>query len=203
MAVIIRKNLNSTIIASRALEGATQRAATKIINNAKDKMLKEFEEHPATEEIKDGIDAENISQTLPDGYGNLTSFLGLSNGENQIREVENILDEQTHLLQRSASRVTNAGNKIIYSYPVSIPNRNALEEVSQMDWEPKSFLYAIEEGVGGFSAFLFGKLFPSSRSGGGIQTKKNIRAGAFRNISYISKILNNFRNRITKGRNNE
>jgi len=54
-------------------------------------MISEFLNHPITVEIKTGPYAENISGTL-NGYGNLFSFIGFSDGDDPINPIEGLLN---------------------------------------------------------------------------------------------------------------
>ena len=202
MAVVIRENLLNTIISSRALKESTEREAKKIVKTAVKDMLEEFDNDPVTEEIKSSEsnpDADNnITGTLG-GYGNLFSFIGFEAGDNPTDKVREVL-KTARMLQKSASRVSKSGRTIVYHYPVSIPNRDAIEKASPIPWERgRSWIFGIEEGISGLGQYLRGVFNTPkpSRSGGGVQVKKTLRGGGFMPMKYMSDILRNFRDRIT------
>ena len=65
-----------------------------------------------------------------------------------------------------------------------------------MPWENgRSWLLDMERGISGLGAYLYGR-FAASRSGTGIQNKKNYSGRVFRPVKYFSGIYNNFLKRL-------
>jgi len=50
----------------------------------------------------------------------------------------------------------------------------------------------IEKGISGFSNYLYGLLFPTSRSGRAIQSKNKIRRISYKPTKYFSVLYKNF-----------
>ncbi len=148
----------------------------------------EFESHPVTQELEDGENASNISNTLG-GYGNLFSFLGFSRGTNPTTPVKILI--QKILLDRNV-QVSKNGFKI----KVNIPSKDEFGAVTPLPWEGgRSWLLDVERGISGLGAFLYGR-FTSSRSGSGIQSKYNYSNRVFRNVKYFSQMYNKFIKRL-------
>jgi len=55
-----------------------------------------------------------------------------------------------------------------------------------------SWLRGIEKGISGFSNYLYGLLFGSSRSGTGIQSKNKIRRANYKPVKYFTLLYNEF-----------
>lgn len=158
-------------------------------------MEQEFDRHAVTKEIEDGPTAENYSNTLSGIDGNLFSFIGFVEGDNPTEIVRQALKELCSLNERP--KTTISGNRIIFNFSVRVPTLQELEAFTPMPWEPGSWLTGIERGISGLGYYLF-KLrgFPQSRSGTAVQIKRELRSGKFRNVSYVSEILQNFYKRL-------
>ena len=126
------------------------------------------------------------------GYGNLFSFIGFSNGAKPTDAVK----EWIKKIRIAGSGKTQMGKKygeIIFK--VIIPSIDEFENKTPMPWaKGRSWLTGIERGISGFGYFISRAM--SGRSGGGTQADNSIRSGAFRNISYFSKIYNDFIKRL-------
>ena len=76
---------------SRVFSKTFEKKVSTAFNKIKREMISEFLNHPITVEIKTGPYAENISGTL-NGYGNLFSFIGFSDGDDPINPIEGLLN---------------------------------------------------------------------------------------------------------------
>lgn len=159
----------------------------------KTEMIKEFLNHPVTKEIKDGPQAQNISNTLG-GYGNLFSYIGFYDGEDPI---EPILEE----FQKSTivfSRLVDGGAV----WNIYMPAKEDIWEVSPMPWaEGRSWAKGIEIGISGLGEYFYtlrGGL-QNSRSETAIQVKSKLRGKSrFKNVKYISDLLNKYEKRFAQ-----
>ena len=165
----------------------------KLAREAHMEMLKAFESHPVTKEIKSGPDGYNQSGTLG-GYGNLYSFIGFEEGMDPIAPIRKILKKTLKV------RAIPANHKsMVMNFLVELPSKEELFAASPMPWASgRSWIDGIEKGISGLGQYLNTTSF-SSRSGEGVQTENKIRGGGFRNTKYLSDILNNLRNSLRRG----
>ena len=160
----------------------------------KAKMVSDFRNHPVTQEIAGGVSSMNTSRTLPDGYGNLFTFIGFNSGDQPTGTIGIILEGGTRF--KGMQKIRIQGNKIIVAeFNYSLPQEEQLKNASKMPWSGRSWLYSIETGISGFGNYMYG-VINKSRSGKGIQAKHGIHGGAFRPTAYIRKILSDFKARL-------
>lgn len=189
---ITRKVASSPIVTKRMTT-----IMQKKFDASKEDMLEEFDNHPVTLEINAGIDADNISDTLPDvPNGNLFAFIGFDAFSDPISPVREILKDEMVLTR---SQVESGERKIKYKFSVRVPTEH-IEQVSPLPFETgQSWVTGIEKGISGFGNFLAKKFNnPPSRSTGGIQTEHEIREGEFHTVPYLSKLLRDFTARLKR-----
>lgn len=178
---------------SKPIKRLLEEAVEDKVNDSKKEMIRDFNEHPVSKEIKAGPLASNSSSTLG-GYGNLFSFIGFEAGEDPIEEINKQLDQPTRVKAKS-SIFRNGRFKI----ETNIPTQKSLEQSGKIPWSTGlSWLQGVENGISGLSKFLFKRSgYSSSRSKTGIQTN-NEKGRSFKPTSYLSKIYKDFFNRIEK-----
>lgn len=196
----IRKKIEMAIQRSVKIKRLAYLKAYGKFRNAKNAMFKEFDRSNITQEIIAGPNSLNISGTL-DGYGNLFSFIGFEEGERPTEMLRLLLDIETTLSQ------TVYRNNSWY-FRVSVPSKEALEDVSQMPWEQgNSWAFAVERYISGLSHYMYKRnIGGSSRSGSALQIGvkgKNafyeyLEDAQFSPKPYMTEILDNFRKRIEK-----
>ena len=198
MPVIINRNVLMQEIKNfdlSSLEDKATEIAEKQINEIKGELIEDFNNHPVTKEIEAGVDAENISSTL-NGIGNLTTYIGFSSSSNPTEPVKNIL--QTIKINNKPKKNFNK-NEIVFEFETVAPSIEEIESVGSLPFEPgQSWIKGIENGISGFGAYIYGKIFKNSRSGKGLQSKYSFRQGAFRPVKYISEIMSKFYLKINK-----
>lgn len=151
-------------------------------------MMKEFEQHPVTQELKGGIEANNDSGTL-DGEGNLYSFIGFEAGTDPVEPVRAVLETQTTLVASKRAQPDN--NKVSYKFSLRLPSE-AIKTASPIPWEGgKSWVEGIERGISGFSNYIAGRFRSPkpSRSGGGRQAEEPVRQATFKKRGYMTEII--------------
>jgi hypothetical protein len=192
----IQAKLDKAIEHSNALREAAYSNAYGMYNRAKRLMIKEFDRHPVTVEIEEGIDADNISGTL-DGYGNLFSFIGFYEGEEPTIPLRELL------IYNTTFRQTIYRNKSWY-FKIKLPTQSEIEEVTQMPWEGgNSWAVGIERGITGLSQYM-AKRWSGGRSGGGFQLPyENNEDLIFTPRPYMTEILKNFERRVGEIGENE
>jgi hypothetical protein len=178
----------------KKLENLVDKRINNGMEEAKNNFISQFEEHPVTQEIKDGPNAGNDSGTL-NGKGNLFSFIGFEAGSNPIGPVSNFLKNafQVKKLKTGVSK-----SKIVMNYKLYYPTEKDLDALTPMPWEPgNSWLIKIEKGISGFSNYV-NKAFGKGRSGSGLQSENNVRSGNFKPTKYVSEIVNDFLKSVKK-----
>lgn len=181
----LKKSLSSKNSAKnfeRNIKSSDGQLLSQNIEKVKKNMIQAFLKLPITQEIMGGPDASNISGTLG-GYGNLFSFIGFSEGDDPIAPIISLLEQTSY-------RFTNMSKQGSLQVIVTMPSAKDIFSVTPLPWAPGiSWAQRIEVGLSGLGQYLQ-KSSPASRSGGGIQTDNQVRAGGFRNSSYISNFIN-------------
>lgn len=185
----IRAKINQAVEKSPAARRLAYEIAYGYFYRAKNAMLRQFNEHPITEEIEAGKNAINLSNTL-DGYGNLFSFIGFTQDSRPIEDLRELLENNVSFRQ------TVYRNMVFY-FRVSVPSREDIEANTEMPWEPgNSWAYEVERGISGANHYMF-KKWLEGRSKTGLQLPfENMEDLNFNPKPYITEILAEFRNRI-------
>jgi len=187
------KKINAYIAKNQSVRRACLNAVNKKVQLAKNQLILEFSSHPVSNEIQSGPNTSNSSGTL-NGYGNLFSFIGFAAGQNPVDQWVNFL--KRHIVLKETQRSDAKTDSFTVSF--EIPNISNIELVNyaSMPWEPgRSWIMGIEKGISGFSNYISKSM---GRSGGGIQSKYNVRGGQFSRRSYWTKMWNNFTKDISK-----
>lgn len=152
----------------------------------KRQLIKEFLSHPITKELQAGPLAKNTSGTLG-GLTNLFVFIGFEDGYDPIGPILSRLES----IIFTFSGFTSGG--VIMS--VSLPDPKEIFDITPMPWASgRSWAKGIESGISGLGYLLAKRGIDSSRSGGAIQSKSQLRSGVkFKNTQYISAILNKYK----------
>jgi len=177
-----------------ALEKKGQPVAEKIaqvvFKRAYKAMIKDFDQHPITAELRAGPQAVNFSDTLG-GYGNLFSYIGFEDGSTPTAPLRDVIELGTNI------RFTVFRNNAWY-FKIQTPSKDAIEAITPMPWEAgNSWAYAVEGGMSNLSHYLYKKT-SKSRSGTGIQVPDwEINDDLeFRGTKYLTEIFEKFRDRI-------
>lgn len=155
----------------------------------KTEIIKEFDEHPVTVEIKNGINSANISGTLG-GVTNLFSFIGFEADSDPITPIRELLLASTY-------RVISSTNGTGATVQFDIPTAKNIFDATPMPWATgRSWARGIETGISGLGYYL--KKVKNSRSGLGVQSSTTkLRSGAsFKNTKYISDLIRRFETRL-------
>ena len=193
-----KSKINKTAVRSKMLKGAKKKGGeskvyTKvnaIFKKKKQQMISNFENHPVTREIQAGVNASNISGTLG-GYGNLFTFIGFDGGD-PTNAVSRMLSTNTRLIRKPATNTR--GNRVRYIYTIQYPSFGELGSATPLPWEPGSWLRGIERGISGLGNYIYHNyVVPTSRSGKGTQSDRQIRSAMYTRTKYMSAILKTFR----------
>jgi len=182
---LLKQNISQALVKNSTIIKNAEIIATEAIEVEKEKYINQIEDHPVSQEILDGPSAANISRTL-DGGGNLFSFIGFEKSDNPLEKIKNLIKNNTFI------KFKNAKNGI-FNFSVFTPSLEEIYEESPMPFEGgKSWVQGIEKGISGFSNYLYGLIFPESRSGRAIQSKNKVRKSNFKPRPYLSKLYINF-----------
>lgn len=169
-----------------------RREIDRKFNKIKKEMIKDFLSHPITQELKQGPKGSNISGTLG-GTTNLFAFIGFDNGYDPISPILNALQE-TKIIKDSPE--TNG--KSVRRYTIDMPTAKDIFSITPMPWAVgRSWAKGIESGISGLG-YLLSKSSKISRSGVAIQGNKKVRSAKFKNVKYISDLINRYKNRFDK-----
>ena len=163
-----------------------RKVANSILMRKKAELMMNFYTHKVTLEIQNGVGSSNISGTLSglNSGGDLFSYIGFEDGDDPI---EPIIEELENI---SLGEGIKVGNN--YRFEVEYPEAADIWAVTPMPWaEGRSWAEGIEKGISGVGHYIRTNS-ERSRSGGGLQTKNKLRGGRFKNVQYISALLNNF-----------
>jgi len=188
----IKKEFNKQLDSNTEILRAVEDIAQKGFKKVHAALLRDFNNHPITQELKAGPQATNISNTLDDD-GNLFAFLGFYDSDNPTRPIEN-------LLENISIRRTIRRNGFFYFRIDNIPDKASISEATQMVWgSGTSWAYAVENGDfngdAELSHFIF-KTYDTSRSKEGIQVKGEYSEDEFKPKPYMTEILSKFKDRI-------
>jgi hypothetical protein len=170
-----------------AYQNYAYKAIEKEIKKIKEEIIEEFNNHPVTIEIEGGTSASNISGTL-NGLTNLYSYIGFDAGYDPLFPIRKELEKIN-----ITYAVLNNGAMV---YKIDFPSAENIFKITPMPWaEGRSWARGIEQGISGIGYYL--KISKNSRSGLGIQSKKQVRSGfRFKNTKYISALINKYKQKI-------
>jgi hypothetical protein len=170
-----------------------QKKAYGVYYRAKKMMLRDFDAHPITNELKTGGATDNISLTT-DNVGNLYAFLGFFAGADPTERLRSVLEVGTSF--RYTRQFGNA-----WYFQVLFPSQDLIEQVTDLPWGG-SWVDKIENGLDNLDSFIYKKGY--GRSQQGIQAPYEINEGAsFQEQPYLSEILANFKDRINNSTVND
>lgn len=161
--------------------------------NIKEELIQEFENHPVTQEISQGVNGSNISDTLPNLNANLYEFIGFESKDG------NPLAPIRKLFASMKMKIIYAGNSEKAIVNITAPTAQNIFDVTPMPWpgfSERSWAEGIELGISGINYFLLGPK-EKSRSGGGLQSKYRVRSDfRFKNRPYISQMIREFNRKV-------
>ena len=186
----LKSAINNQLRTSKELINEGRIIIEKQFKIAHHKLMKDFESHPVTKELKSGANAKNISGTLPEG--NLFGFIGFEEGDDPVNEIEILLARANILIKNR--KFGSSG--FIWTYAVNIPSLSDLYKVTPSPWaKGASWLQQIEgRGMPNLGQYMYTQSPPAGRSGAGIQSGR--KAGGTLRIKYIKPLLNDFEENI-------
>lgn len=182
------KKVQNTVFREASYIKGIKQAMEKKVKAAQQNLLKSFEKHPVTSEIRGGASSSNLSGTLG-GIGNLFTYIGFSSGDKPLTILRALLEQYEIRYHHAKGRTT---------INITVPTTAELFKATPMPWATgRSWAKGIETGISGLGRYLY-QDSARSRSGGALQVKGRLRAGKFSNTSYLSSLLNNYYKEIRK-----
>lgn len=156
------------------------------IDRIQDKLIKDFNSHAVTLELKNGASTTNISNTLG-GYGNLFSFIGFDSGEDPTSVIEELLSQKMTFKVRAIA----SGR---FKITIFVPSKDEIFSMTPLPWASgASWAEGIEKGISNLGSYLYSSSgFKESNSGTGVQIKNSKKSVTFKTTPYISGIFKKF-----------
>ena len=132
------KQKKYTNYAKRKIEAEIQKIKAEILND--------FDKHPVTKEIDQGINSSNISGTLG-GVTNLYSFIGFPSGSKPTQAIRELLKKI------NINQMISPTGKIIYK--IDFPTAEDIFDATPLPWAVgRSWAKGIEQGLSGLGYYL-------------------------------------------------
>jgi len=162
--------------------------AQEILKENLDQYINDIKDHPVSKELDSGPDGENISSTL-DGKENLFAFIGFDSEDKPIDDLTNLIKDNTFLDKKS----TFDRKTFELKFNVFTPSLDEIKSSTPLPFERgRSWVKGVEDGISGFGYYVYGLVFPTSRSGRGIQSKNKVRVAAYRPVKYMTELYGKF-----------
>ena len=175
-----------------AIQKEAKAEAQAILLEKVNEYIAEIDNHPVSEELSAGPDADNTSNTL-NGEANLFAFIGFDETNTPIEDLKSLIRENTFL---STGKMKKKESSIVFE--LNTPSLEDLETSTKMPFESGlSWLKGIESGISGFGYYLFG-IFSDSRSGRAIQSKNKVRKAYYKPVKYFSELRSIFLKSLNK-----
>lgn len=192
----VRKKLDDILASRKEVQAKAYSIVSNIFNRIHASLMREFLEHPITQELKAGNKAANVSGTL-NNEGNLFVFLGFYEGKDPT------LDLQA-LLQRISFHKTSHRRNVINFTIDHLPTDATITRATRMTWSSASWALAVESGdfQGGANlAHFLWKSWEGARSKEGFQVKGyEVNEEEFTPKPYITEIVNHFIEKVNNSK---
>jgi len=162
--------------------------AEEILKENLDEYMNEIENHPVSKELESGPDGENISNTL-NGKENLFAFIGFDSEDKPVEDLKDLIKQNTFLDKKS----TFDKKTFQLKFNVFTPSLEEIKSQTPLPFERgRSWVKGVEDGISGFGYYVYGLVFPTSRSGRGIQSKNKVRVAAYKPVKYMTELYTKF-----------
>lgn len=162
--------------------------AEEILKENLNQYINEIQDHPVSKELDNGPDGENISNTL-NGKENLFAFIGFDSQDKPVDDLTTLIKQNTFLDKKSIFDKKNFQLK----FNIFTPSLDEIKSQTPLPFERgRSWVKGVEDGISGFGYYVYGLVFPSSRSGRGIQSKNKVRVAAYKPVKYMTDLYTKF-----------
>ena len=183
------------------LEKFANREARKKADAIKKEVLREFDRHEVTKEIKKG--PKGTGSTLLGGRGNFYGFLGFEKGSQPVAILRDALENSFTLTSKKGRVVRVSKTTFKVEFDIRVPSKMEIYSVTPLPWTTKSWVQGVEKGITNYSQSVFqprkgsGFLYDKySRSGVALQTQRKINFIKFSPTPYIINILEKAKNKL-------
>lgn len=196
---MFRQSLETTLPQLQALGAANvQRKFDAAVRDS----ISFIESHPVTSDLKGS--SYNINKNSPiiqgsSAYANLFSVMGFVAGSDPIGDLENFIHFDAFEFDKSKVTSSQIGNsRVVLDYFLTFANLNDTDNYGEflLEWNNKSWLRLLEEGVNNVEFFLQKERY--GRSQGGIQLPHKVNEMAkFIPQKYYSEMIRVFLKRFS------
>ena len=170
----VAREIRTQLHKSSRLNKEVEKRANIRFEKIKKDFIREFMNHRVTAELNSGA-------------GELFYFIGFPPGSDPISPLLNLLEDRVFIRYRKFNRRGRA------QFTINLPTPMEINRLSPMPWATGlSWVKGIETGIPNLGKFLAVDGRPSSRSGGGIQTKNEIDSYQFTKKPYLFQMLSKY-----------
>lgn len=183
-------NIQKQILRENVVRKELKKQIDKEVESVNKNFLDAFDAHPVTIEIEAGPTASNISGTL-DGVGNLFTYIGFNRSDRPVEVLRRILEKY---------EIQYHPHEKYIKINIVVPTKEEIFAATPLPWaNGRSWANSIERGLSGLGQYLYRTSGVSnSKSGYAAQVKNTLRGGKFRNIRYMSSLLNDYYKELKK-----
>ncbi len=199
------------------MKEAAHERAEQVFTEAVIQMQQEFEDHPISVELANGIFAPNYSATLggsedanqsrSGGTKSLYGFIGFKRGTDPLAPIREALDPTSTAGKEFGAKLVyrreeKRGDDLRFVFEIHAPNKREIYKLTPIPWATGwSWAQKVETSIPGFARFL-AKHMPKasdkvSRSKGGTQLKVDLPGRPdFSPQLYLTFIFGSFLSRV-------
>lgn len=167
------------------------RDAKQYFEEVKKDVLDQVRAHPVSQELENHT---NPSAFLSGVRGTLFGFMGFQSGSQPVQALISFLDAN---LKYTISRRVRGSTKLTIVIPDYADMRS--DKTLSLPWDSLAWPEAIEKGISGLGYYLF-KRGGNSRSGDGVQLRKELRSANFQTKPFLSVIFKRAETKLNKYR---
>ena len=176
----IDQKITKALSGKRARERAT-RKVTQNFNRAKEQFISDVDSDSASMKV------ESDPKTI--------GYFGFNPDEDPVGNLQNSFEEKITLNKRAVRK--KMGKVVSFKFNIKYPNRTEIysDPDLSLPWTSKTWVQALQEGLGGIERFIFKP--GAGRSEFGYQAKNNINSEKEpRDSSYLDRLRNAFAERL-------
>ena len=186
----LKDEINSQLRKDKETQLKVKQMIEKQFRVMHQKLMRDFQSHPVTRELRGGAGSSNLSGGLKEG--NLFGFIGFEIGDDPVSEIEKLLNKTAIIIKNR--RFGSLG--FTWTYLVTSPSMKDLHIATPLPWaKGASWLRDLEgRGIPNLGQYMH-KNIRSSRSGAGFQNKNRQPGGSVK-IPYVKELLMQFENNL-------